>query len=212
MILSRTVLPRTLLLLLICLIGLSVLFLINQFTQNRISHNDRAWFEAQLNSLTPTQIHDNNLLDDRVLMKAPKDLTPNNQLPVYRARLHGAPTGAVINSITPDGYNGPIELLVAVDYNGTILGIRVLSHHETPNMGDAFAKRGSTWLDNFTHHSLTNPDTRGWNVRKDGGDFDQFTSATITPRAIIHAVQRTLDYYQRSRELIFQTESSHQDE
>ncbi len=190
---------------LICLIALS---LTKQWTKNQIEHNERAWFEAQLNVLIPATLHNNTLLNDRAFVADINDLSPTNQLSVYRARLDGAPTAAVIHAITPDGYNGPIELLVAVDYSGMVLGVRILNHHETPNMGDEFSQPQSRWLEKFEHRSLTDPDTRGWNIRKDGGDFEQFTSATITPRAIIHAIQRTLDYYQRHRDLIFQTPGS----
>ncbi|MGD9842867.1 MAG: electron transport complex subunit RsxG [Steroidobacteraceae bacterium] len=189
---------------LICLVVLSLAM---QFTQARIARNERAWLEAQINVLVPAELHDNDLLSDRTLVLAPDELGTRNPLAIYRARLRGLPTAAIINSTAADGYNGPIELLVAVDYEGNLLGVRVLSHHETPNMGDAFAQPGDTWLDKFKGRSLTNLGARGWNVAKDGGEFEQFTSATITPRAIIHAVQRTLDYYQRNRTQLFQAAS-----
>ncbi len=109
----------------------------------------------------------------------------------------------IISSVAPDGYGGPINLLIAVNYAGEILGVRVVAHHETPGMGDEFAQPGSTWLDAFRGRSVNNPELRGWNVRKDGGQFEQFTSATISPRAIIQAVHRTLDYYQQHREQLY---------
>ncbi len=194
---------------LLCLVILS---LTRQFTEASIIRNDRAWFEAQLNVLVPAELHDNDLLNDHALIQAPAELTSSQRVAVYRARLHGTPSAAVIHCIAADGYNGPIELLVAVDYAGQVLGVRILSHHETPGMGDAFAQPGSGWLDKFKGHSLTDPDTRGWNVRKDGGEFEQFTSATITPRAIIHAVQHTLDYYQRNRDTLFQVKSEYRND
>lgn len=191
-----------------CLVVLSIAA---QLTANRIARNERAWFEAQINALVPAELHDNDLLTDKTTVRAPEALGSRNPVAVYRARLKGMPTAAIINSFAPDGYGGPIELLVAVDYAGTVLGVRVLAHHETPGMGNAFEQAGSTWLAAFRGRSLNNPETRGWNVRKDGGQFEQFTSATISPRAIIQAVQRTLDYYRNNRTKLYQAPSSNQD-
>jgi electron transport complex protein RnfG len=174
----------------------------------RIAHNERAWFEAQINALVPHELFDNDLLQDRTLVRAPQALGTRNPVAVYRARMKGLPTAAIINSVAPDGYGGPIELLVALNYAGTVLGVQVLSHHETPGMGNDFELPGSTWLDAFRGHALHSPETPGWNVRKDGGQFEQFTSATVSPRAIIQEVQRTLDYYRSNRTQLFQAPSN----
>jgi electron transport complex protein RnfG len=187
----------------VIVVCLSILALARQLTAVRIARNERAWFEAQINALVPTDLHDNDLLTDRIEVIAPDALGTRNPVAVYRARLNGTPTAAIINSVAPDGYGGPIELLVAVSYDGKVLGVRVLAHHETPGMGDAFAQTGSNWLAAFIGRSLTNPEMRGWNVRKDGGQFEQFTSATISPRAIIQSVQRTLDYHDQHRDALY---------
>ncbi len=195
---------RLITLLLAAAAGLGVLLLAARLTEQRIARNERAWFEAQLDALVPRALHDNDLLSDTLQVTAPDALGTRNPVSIYRARLNGAPTAVVINAVAPDGYGGPIELLVAVSYQGEVLGVRVLRHHETPGMGDAFAQPGSNWLAAFTGRSLNNPEMRGWNVRKDGGQFEQFASATISPRAIIQAVQRTLDYHQKNRADIYQ--------
>jgi len=166
----------------------------------RIARNERSWFTFQLEQLVPDTLHDNDLLEDRINVRAPDFLGTQAAMPVYRARLHDVPTAIIITSVAPDGYGGPITLLVGINVQGTVLGVRVLSHHETHNMGDDFELPGSHWLDDFKNRSLTNPQRQQWNVRKDGGEFEQFTSATITPRAIVHAVQRSLDYFQRYRD------------
>jgi electron transport complex protein RnfG len=114
---------------------------------------------------------------------------------------------AVIRAIAPDGYRGPIELLVAVARDGRLIGVQVIRHNETPGLGDAFESRDVHWLDKFRGRSLTDPPTQRWTVRRDGGDFDAFTGATITPRAIIKAVRNTLDYYQRNSQRIFELPS-----
>jgi electron transport complex protein RnfG len=185
------------------LLCLGVLTLIAQLTAARIARNERAWFAAQINTLVPAALHDNDLLSDKTWVRAPEALGTRNPVAVFRARLKGTPTALIINSVAPDGYGGPIELLVAVTYAGEVLGVHVMAHHETPGMGDEFAQTGSTWLAAFRGHTVNNPELRGWNVRKDGGQFEQFTSATISPRAIIQAVHRTLDYYQQHREQLF---------
>ncbi|MGE0113302.1 MAG: electron transport complex subunit RsxG [Steroidobacteraceae bacterium] len=186
--------------LVLCLV---VLGITAQLTARRIARNERAWFEAQINALVPGELHDNDLLADKITVSAPETLGSQQPVAIYRARLRGQPSAVIINSVAPDGYGGPIELLVAIDYDGQVLGVHVLTHHETPGMGDAFAQTGSTWLAAFRGHSLSNTDTHGWNVRKDGGQFEQFTSATITPRAIIQAVQRTLAFYQQQRTQLY---------
>lgn len=187
---------------------LALLQVIAHLTAVRIAHNERAWFEAQVRTLVPDTLHDNDLLTDKAWVRAPEALGTRNPVAVYRARLKHVPTAIIINSVAPDGYGGPIELLVAMNYAGDILGVHVVTHHETPGMGDEFAQAGSTWLAAFRGRSVDNPDLRGWNVRKDGGQFEQFTSATISPRAIIQAVHRTLDYYQQHRDRLYQLPSS----
>jgi electron transport complex protein RnfG len=105
--------------------------------------------------------------------------------------------------VAPDGYGGPIQLMVAILDDGTLAGIAVLSHKETPGLGDAFEPQRSNWLESFTGKSLGDPPEDEWAVRKDGGAFDQFTGATITPRAIVNAVRRTLEYFELEREKVF---------
>lgn len=166
-------------------------------TRARIEHNERAWFEAQLAALVPSDLHDNDLLRDRTELRVPMETAA---IVVYRARRENQPTAAVLHTVT-QGYGGPIELLVGVDYAGELLGVRILSHQETPGIGNIFELPGSTWLQDFIGRSLRN--TRAWALKKDGGDFDAFTSASITPRAVVKAVQRTLQFYESNRERIF---------
>jgi Na+-translocating ferredoxin:NAD+ oxidoreductase subunit G len=182
----------------VAIAGIGALTWLARNTRARIEHNERAWFEAQLNALIPPTSHDNDLLEDRLDIDLPNKM---GKLGVYRARRAGRPVAAALHTVAPDGYGGPIELLIAVDYAGAVLGVHVLSHHETPGIGNAFEFPGSTWLDKFRGRSLGN--TRGWTLRKEGGEFDAFTSATVTPRAIIKAVQRNLEYYQANRERLF---------
>jgi Na+-translocating ferredoxin:NAD+ oxidoreductase subunit G len=122
---------------------------------------------------------------------------------VYRARRGGIPVAAVVRPVVPDGYRGPIELLVAIAVDGSLLGVQVIAHRETPGLGDAFETREPEWLGRFRGRSLADPPQQRWTVRKDGGDFDAFTGATITPRAIIAGVRRTLEFYALNRDRLF---------
>ena len=201
---GHSMLPKlwrnVLILIVLAIIGAATLYGMHVLTAQRIARNERAWFAMQLEQLVPASLHDNDLLEDRIDVRAPDFLGVNAAMPIYRARLQGVPTAVIITSVAPDGYGGPITLLVGIRMDGTVLGVRILSHHETHNMGDDFEQPGSHWLDDFKQRSLDNPARPGWNVRKDGGEFEQFTSATITPRAIVHALRRTLDYFERHRD------------
>lgn len=180
-----------------------VLAVIADMTRDRIEHNERAWFMAQLNQLVPPSMHDNDLLSDQIRVVAEDRLGTPHAVPIYRARRDDKPVAAILRPVAPDGYGGAIELMVAVRYDGTLIGVVVLSHRETPGLGDVFAQEGSQWLASFRGRSLGDPVASEWAVRKDGGQFDQFTGATITPRAIVKAVRRSLEYFARNRATIF---------
>ncbi len=172
-------------------------------TRERISDNEQAWIRQRLDALVAPPTHDNDLLADSIAVTAPDLLGSTQPVKIYRARLGGAPVAAVIRPVAPDGYRGPIELLVAINQDGSLIGVQVIRHDETPGLGDAFESRDVHWLDSFRGRSLTDPPPQRWTVRRDGGDFDAFTGATITPRAIVKAVRNTLEYYQRNRQRIF---------
>jgi Na+-translocating ferredoxin:NAD+ oxidoreductase subunit G len=183
-------------------LGTAVLAVVADFTRARIERNAQAWIQQHLDALVPPQSHDNDLLNDAISMVSP-ELGTTQPVTIYRARRLGEPVAAIIRSVAPDGYRGPIELFVAIAHDGTLIGVRVLQHNETPGLGDAFEKREPHWLEHFRGLSLSNPPQQRWTVRKDHGDFDAFTGATITPRAIVKAVRRTLEYYQANRDRIF---------
>jgi len=122
---------------------------------------------------------------------------------IYRARHNGTPAGAVIACIAPDGYNGDIELLVGLSYQGDIIGVRVTHHKETPGLGDDIETDKSDWIYSFNNLIVADIRPEEWNVKKDGGRFDQFTGATITPRAIVSSVHRVALWYQQNREAVF---------
>lgn len=170
---------------------------------SRIADNQRHAMLDQLNTILPAERITNDPLQDSLQVSA-SDLLGADSTPVYRARQDAAPVAVVLESVVPDGYAGPIKLLVAVLHDGTLGGVRVVSHHETPGLGDKIEVAKSDWVLDFTGKSLTNPPLEKWAVKRDGGEFDQFTGATITPRSIVNAVRDTLLYVQQQGEALYQ--------
>ena len=180
-----------------------LLALVHDATRDRVTASERAHRAAAFDRVLGNASYDNDLLADRIEVRDPELLGTDASLPVYRARLAGRPVAAVLESVAPDGYSGSIRLLVGVTPDGRLLGVRVLQHHETPGLGDAIEERRSDWIRSFDGRSLGRPPTARWKVRKDGGDFDQLTGATVTPRAVVAAVRNTLLFVERQGPALF---------
>jgi len=187
------------------IIGTGLVAMTFQETHERIAENERQALLHSLHELVPPETHDNDIYTDKILVHSEKLLGTKNAVAVYRARKDDHPVAAILTPVAPDGYNGLIKLLVAIRYNGSLAGVRVLAHKETPGLGDAIDIERSDWVLNFRGRSLSNPDESGWKVKRDGGIFDQFTGATITPRAVVKAVHKCLQYFIINREKLFLT-------
>lgn len=184
--------------------GTALVAVTNNLTADKIAANEREALLQSLTALVPAETIDNDIVTDTRVV-SDKQLLGGDQTLVYLGRKQGKPVAAVFTSMVPNGYSGPIKLLVAVKVDGTLGGVRVVSHKETPGLGDKVEENRSDWIFSFKGKSLTNPDLSGWKVKKDGGEFDQFTGATITPRAIVNGVKNTLLYYQKQGKTLFQT-------
>lgn len=182
--------------------GTGLVALTHEHTAERIAANERLALLGSFSVLVPPASVDNDMATDMLLVRRP-DLLGTETTKVYRGRLRGEPVAVVLDPIVPDGYAGPIKLLVAVRRDGTLGGVRVLSHKETPGLGDRIEETKSGWLHSFNDKSLTNPTPEAWKVKKDGGMFDQFTGATITPRSIVKAVKNTLIFVQEQGDNLF---------
>ncbi len=189
------------------ILGTGLVALTFQNTEERIEQNEREYFLRTLNALVPSSVYDNVLYEDLVTVESVTLLGSKKPVEIYRARKGGKPVAAILTPIAPDGYSGNIKLLIAIRYEGEIMGVRVVSHLETPGLGDGIDIAKSDWINSFNGHSLANPDELGWRVEKDGGIFDQFTGATISPRAVVKAVYNSLKYYQQHRDKIFSLSS-----
>ncbi|CAA0124055.1 Electron transport complex subunit RsxG [Halioglobus japonicus] len=174
-------------------------------TKDDIAQQKRLAEEKALLEIIPRSRHDNSMLDDTIPV-GPEDagLGLHEDKRIYIARQNDEVIAAIIPVIAPDGYTGEIELIVGVNADGTIAGVRALTHRETPGLGDKVDAKKSDWILDFAGRSLRNPTLQGWAVKKDKGVFDQFTGATITPRAVVAATLRALQFAQANRQTLFE--------
>jgi len=173
-------------------------------TKDKIAEQKRKAEEKALLEIVPRERHDNSMLDDTLSVgpDAP-GLGLAQEKRVYIARLNGEAVAAILPVVAPDGYTGDIEMIVGVNRDGTVAGVRVLAHRETPGLGDKVDTKKSDWILDFSGRSLQNPTLDGWAVQKDQGVFDQFTGATITPRAVVAATLRALQFSESHRDFLF---------
>jgi len=204
---SHPVVRSGLLLGIIALLGTALLASVNALTHERILEQEKRRMLQQLNEIVPVTSFNNDLLEDRIEIRDEAYFRHPAPVTVYRARMDGQPAAVLMLVTAPDGYNGDIRLLAGIDSNGTVIGVRVVSHRETPGLGDPIEIEKSDWILGFGKKSLQNPGKGGWELKKDGGQFDQFTGASISPRAVVRAVHKTLLYFHANRQMLFDTAS-----
>ncbi|MGB2078171.1 MAG: electron transport complex subunit RsxG [Vibrio sp.] len=175
--------------------------LTNALTEDQIKAQEQKQLRSVLNEVIPASMHDNQLTQSCILLPSQTPVT-EDPLPAYIAKKDGQVTAIAIETYAPEGYAGPIKLIVGLDMHGTVLGSRVLTHKETPGLGDKIDLRVSDWILSFTQKKVTQDNLSTWAVRKDGGEFDQFTGATITPRAVVKAVKNTALYFNKDQDAI----------
>jgi electron transport complex protein RnfG len=202
---SHPVIRSSLLLGLIALLGTALLAGVNELTHERIKEQEKLRILRQLNEIVPGTSFNNDLLEDVIEIEDKAFFRHPTPVKVYRARMNDQPVAVLMILVAPDGYNGDIRLLTGVSAHGEVLGVRVISHRETPGLGDPIEIEKSDWVLGFNHKSLQNPEPDGWAVKRDGGQFDQFTGATISPRAVVKAVHNSLVYFEAHKQLLFET-------
>ncbi|WP_279045699.1 electron transport complex subunit RsxG [Cedecea davisae] len=162
--------------------------LVNELTKPTIAQQSALQQKMLFDQVIPDDVYDNNIQNSCLLVKdSPLGKGARH---IYVARKGDTPVAVVMETTAPDGYSGAIQILVGADFKGTILGTRVTEHHETPGLGDKIELRLSDWITHFTNKRIQGSDDASWAVQKDGGQFTQFTGATITPRAVVNAVKR----------------------
>ncbi|OOZ36630.1 electron transport complex subunit RsxG [Solemya velesiana gill symbiont] len=203
------ILVAGLLLAMFAVAGTGLVAFTQEQTKDRIAANEREALLRSLNALVPADSIDNDIVTDTRFVNDIERLG-GDKIQVYLGRKGGQPVAAVFASVVPDGYSGPIKLLVAVRTDGSLGGVRIVSHKETPGLGDKVEERKSDWVYSFKDKSLINPDISRWKVKRDGGDFDQFTGATVTPRSIVGAVKNTLLYFRDKGMALFERPSDNE--
>jgi len=189
------------------LITTSILAFTYSATYERIEAAKERQLLGTLNQVVPVSMHDNELHLDCIRVAA-DPLLGNKAQRIFRSRQNGKNTALVIETTTPNGYSGNIDLVVAVDLNNTVLGTRVVEHKETPGLGDKIDLRVSDWILSFAGMTYNEAQADRWQVKKDGGQFDQFTGATITPRAVVAGVVDAVKYAQEKRSTLFNLASN----
>ena len=173
-------------------------------TKTPIEESDARAKRIFLNQIIPSNLYDNNLVKDTISVE-PNPLIGNKKnIDIYRAKKNNQVIAVIIETIAPDGYSGEIKTLVGIDQEDKILGVRVITHKETPGLGDYIEIEKSQWIKNFDLKSLDKMTEKEWAVKKDGGDFDYVSGATITPRAVIKSTYKSLLYAKENKKRLFE--------
>lgn len=185
------------------LVFTSLLAYIFNVTKAPIEKSEAEARMALFNQVVSPELHDNDMLKEAITI-APNELLGNTQPSVANlARIDHAPSAVILEAIAHDGYSGDIKLLIAIKYDGTIAGVRVLTHKETPGLGDYIDILKGNWIKLFDGESLSKTSEPQWKVKKDGGQFDYMAGATITPRAVVKAVHKALKYFEANKQILF---------
>jgi Na+-translocating ferredoxin:NAD+ oxidoreductase subunit G len=200
---KKSILHVGVLLAISALIGTGVMAITYNHAKDYIEENNRQVLIRSLSSVLVEGDYNNNIIEDKIIVTSQQYLGSKKPLTIYRARHDNQPVAAVLTTVAPNGYNGPIKLIIGIQYSGEIIGVRVVKHRETPGLGDGIEAERSDWVFSFNQRSLDNTGKKQWQVKKDGGVIDQLTGATITPRAIVKAVHLGLRYYRENRDTIF---------
>ena len=183
------------------LIAAALLVMGDIATRDAIAEREAEDLLASLSQVIPTELHDNDLLANQMVLTIDGPEGVPEVLNVYRA-LQGLDVSAVAYEVVGQGYAGPIHILIGIGADGRVLGVRVLSHVETPGLGDKIEIARDDWIIDFNGRSLKDPELDGWAVKKDGGIFDQFSGATVTPRAVVAAIKGGLEVFAQHRDAL----------
>lgn len=201
--LAKASLQTALNLLFFAVIGTLILAFVYSQTKGAIAHSEEQERMKLITQIVPPEIADNDIIHDTMKI-APDELLGTDETTLgYRAMHKGKQTAIILQAIAPDGYGGKISLILAVRANGEIAGVRVVSHNETPGLGDYIDIKKAPWIKGFDGLSQQRYRDADWKVKKDGGKFDYMAGATITPRAVIKAVHKALLYFAHNRDKLF---------
>ena len=201
--LAKASLLTALNLLFFALIGTALLALTYSLTRDRIAQSEENEKLKMIRQIVPAASYDNDIMKDTAQLPADALLGSDVSTIVYRGRLKDRPSIAVLQAVAPDGYSGKINMIISIRHDGRIGGVRVISHKETPGLGDYIEIAKNDWITVFNDTSLESRKDSAWKVKKDGGAFDYMAGATVTPRAMVKAVHKALQYYAQHRDELF---------
>lgn len=189
-----------LILCLVTLLSSALLMLSEEVTYEKIEEQKQWVLLNSLKQLIPDELHDNNLIESTISLNEPDALGLREVQSAYIGRLNGKLSVVAIPVTSRTGYSGDIDLMVGIKSNGEITAVKILEQHETPGLGDLIEERKGDWLKQFPDKSLNNLSEQQWKVKRDGGDFDQITGATITPRAVVAAIYQALKFFEANKQ------------
>ena len=180
-------------------------------TDERIAANEQAFLEESLKPVLAGIDYEGTLSDSTMIIPVPHDLPGNQPATVYRIFEDDTPLAALFVVVARDGYAGPIRILIGLTDDGRINRARVIDHRETPGLGDRIEASKSDWINQFDGRSLLNPTEDRWKIKRDGGDFDQLSGASITSRSVVKALRETLVYFNANRDSVFAPDAEPQE-
>ena len=183
-----------------------------QLTDERIAMNEQAWLEQSLQPALSGVFFDSGISESVVTIPAPHTLPGSDDAIIYRVYSGESPVAALFVVSARDGYAGAIKMLVGVDIKGKVTGVHVLAHRETPGLGDRIESDKTDWVRQFDGRSLGEPVVGNWKIKRDGGEFDQLTGASVTPRAVVKAIRETLEYFDANSAAVFAAAADTADE
>ena len=200
---ARSTLQTAINLVFFAVLATAILASVFFMTRDAIKKSEDAEKMKLINQIVPASLFDNDIIKDTLTIPADELLGTEDATLAYRARLKGEDSAVVLESVAPDGYSGRIWLILAVRANGELAGVRVVTHKETPGLGDYIELTKSNWIRGFDGKSRAVYTDADWKVKKDGGQFDYMAGATITPRAVVKAVNKALIYFEQNRDKLF---------
>lgn len=190
------------------LIGTAMLSYVFSITRAPIEASEAQAKLALFNQIMPPEQFDNDILKTTIAIP-PDDLLGTRSTTIANvAQLNQQPAGVILEAIAHDGYSGDIKLLIAFKPDGSISGVRVLAHKETPGLGDYIDIAHANWIKLFDNESLVKTPAQQWQVKKDGGKFDYVAGATITPRAVVKAVFKATQYFEKNKQVLLAKNST----
>ena len=187
-------------------VGTLGLVFIHEFSKDKIEVNESIEKMKSFAQVLPATAYDNKPLEDFVNVPAGGELNNRSATKIYVAKLAGVATAVILETTARNGYSGDIKLLMAVRSDGSISGVRVIAHKETPGLGDYIDVLHGDWIKAFNQLSLATRPSAQWKVKKDGGKFDYMAGATITPRAVVNITQKALHYVETNSAKLFATQ------